>query len=123
MARRIYPRMQPRVQFRCTKIPVTSDLISRKPSRPCVPLQSFDVDVTQQLGRFGTINQRLKACLDFCKGLSGDLRAELSLTSLSSSPVAPCCGAALEVVLRTVSELSICGEVNRASGLPKSTHV
>jgi hypothetical protein len=64
-----------------------------------------------------------KACFDFCEGLSGDLRAELLPTSLSSSPVAPCYGAALEVVLRTASELSICGEVNRASRFPKSTHV
>src|ERR1700681_590937 len=64
-----------------------------------------------------------KACLDFCEDLSGDVRAEFSPTSLFSSLVAACCDAALEVVLRTASELSICGEGNRASGLPTSTHV
>src|SRR6267154_6365287 len=64
-----------------------------------------------------------KACLDFCEGLSDDVRAELSLTSLSFSPVAPCCGAVLEAVLRTASELLISGDVNRASGLPKSTYM
>jgi len=115
--------MQPRVQFRCTKIPVTADLISRKPSRPCVALQSLDVDVTRNLAASGLPINGSKACLDFCEGLSGEVGAELSPTSLSSSPVAPCCGAALEVVLRTAWELSICGEVNRASGLPTSTHV
>src|SRR5580704_1359892 len=63
-----------------------------------------------------------KAWLDFCEGLSGEM-VELSLTSPSSSPVAACCDAVSEVVLRTASDLLICGEGHRASGLPTSTHV
>src|ERR1700681_725955 len=123
MARRIYPRMQPRVQFRCTKIPVTSDLISRKPSRRAYRCRVLTWMLPSNLAASGLPINGSKACLDFCEDLSGDVRAEFSPTSLFSSLVAAWCGAALDVLLRTAAELSICGEGNRASGLPTSTHV
>src|SRR5258705_5498497 len=63
-----------------------------------------------------------KAWLDFCKGLS-DERVVLSLTSPSSPPVIACCDAALELILRTASDLLICWEGHRASELPTSMHM
>src|SRR5712692_3444503 len=60
MARRIYTRTQPGVQFRGPKIPVPSDAIPGHLSLSRVALQSLDMNVAQQLGSRLGVQQRLE---------------------------------------------------------------
>lgn len=68
MARQIYPRLQPRVQFRFTKIPAATNLISGKAAPPRIALKSLHMNVAEELRRTETVYQGLKGV---CRALRG----------------------------------------------------